>query len=111
MVTDFYGVTDTQVFTIVVEPQPLVIDTLVLPPPGTVGLSYSHTLKADGGMPNYDHTWRVSAGSLPNNLNLNTDTGEIWGTPRGGAKTYNFTVEVTDGPVITAQPLSIVISR
>ena len=61
-------------------------------------------------MPPFNYTWSY-AGSLPNGLDLNPVTGEIWGTPKGGSKTYNFTVEVTDGFVITAQPLSIVISR
>ena len=62
-------------------------------------------------MPPFNYTWSVAAGSLPNGLSLNTATGEISGAPKGGAKTYNFTVEVTDGFVTADRALSIAISR
>ena len=108
MVEDAYGVTDTQVFTIVIEPHALVIVTSGLLP-GTVGQLYSDTLVAEGGMPPFNYSWSVVSGSLPNGLTLSGNV--ISGTPKGGAKTYNFTVEVSDGFVTTAKPLSIVISK
>lgn len=57
-------------------------------PNGTVDTAYSQTLTADGTAP---ITWSVTDGSLPDGLNLNKDTGEIFGTPTT-ADTYNFTV-------------------
>ena len=105
MVTDFYGVSDTQVFTLVIEPQPLEITTTALAG-GTLGEFYSQTLLASGGMPNSSYTWSLVSGSLPKGLNLIGD--EIIGTPRGGgANTYSFTVKVTDSFVTAQQLLSI----
>ena len=109
-ITDAYGVSDSQVLSITTNPAPLVIDTLALDP-GTVGELYSQPVEANGGMPPFNYTWSVTAGSLPNGLALNAATGEISGTPKGGAKTYNFTVEVYDDFVTADQALSIVISR
>lgn len=57
-------------------------------PDGTVGTLYTAKLKADGTAP---ITWSVSAGSLPDGLNLNKDTGEISGTPSAEV-TSTFTV-------------------
>lgn len=57
-------------------------------PDGTVGTPYTAKLEADGTAP---ITWSVSAGSLPDGLNLNKDTGEISGTPSAEV-TSTFTV-------------------
>lgn len=57
-------------------------------PNGTVDAEYKQTLIADGTAP---IKWSVTDGSLPDGLNLNKDTGEIFGTPTT-ADTYNFTV-------------------
>ena len=62
-------------------------------PIGKRGRRYRANLAATGGSGNY--TWSVVAGSLPPGLNLNPQTGELWGKSviRG---TWNFTVEARD---------------
>jgi hypothetical protein len=70
---------------------PLVITTQSLPA-ATVGVPYSATLTATGGIPPY--TWTVISGSLPPGLSLSS-AGVISGTPTT-AGTYNFTVQVID---------------
>jgi hypothetical protein len=59
----------------------------------TQGVSYSTTLQASGGVPPY--TWDVASGTLPAGLELDSSTGELYGTPTGdGSKTV--TLEVAD---------------
>ena len=72
--------------------QDLVITTTSLPS-GNVGVAYSQTLAAGGGVTPY--SWSVVSGSLPAGLSLGSSTGTISGTPTA-ANTYNFTVRVTD---------------
>ena len=73
-------------------PPALGITTTSLPG-GTVGISYSASLSASGGVPPY--TWAVLAGQLPDGLSLTSYTGIISGTPtRAGA--FSFTIEVHD---------------
>jgi len=48
-------------------------------PKGTVGVSYSFALAAQGGTPPY--SWSVSSGTLPVGLALHSSTGEVSGTP------------------------------
>ena len=59
---------------------------------GQTGSSYSTTLSASGGTPNY--TWSLSSGSLPAGLSLSSG-GAISGTPTASG-TATFTVMVTD---------------
>jgi hypothetical protein len=95
-VKDFTGSTDTESFSIRINPpRPLVItnqgDALS---PGTVGQFYCcGNLFADGGVPGY--TWSLRAGQLPPGLSLTASPGRITGTPtiRG---TFSFLVRVTD---------------
>lgn len=61
-------------------------------PNGTVDTAYSQTLTADGTAP---IKWSVTDGSLPDGLNLNKDTGEIFGTPTTET-TSTFTVTATN---------------
>src|SRR5271165_3491847 len=61
-------------------------------PAGTVGVGYSTTLAATGGLKPY--TWAVLSGNLPLGLSL-TSTGVISGTPTTTG-TPTFTVQVSD---------------
>ncbi|HSF69522.1 MAG TPA: Ig domain-containing protein, partial [Nitrospira sp.] len=85
----------------------LTITTTSLPD-GTVGQAYSRPVQATGGTGAF--TWTISAGSLPQNLNLNPSTGVISGTPTA-AGTSSFTVRVRDaGGQSDTQALSITIN-
>ncbi|MGB9255008.1 MAG: putative Ig domain-containing protein, partial [Candidatus Korobacteraceae bacterium] len=66
--------------------------TSISPPAGTVGVNYSTTLAATGGVTPY--TWSLASGSLPAGLSLSA-SGVISGKPTAsGAST--FTVQVAD---------------
>ncbi|HLI63990.1 MAG TPA: Ig domain-containing protein, partial [Terriglobales bacterium] len=78
-------------------------------PAGTVGVSYSTTLAATGGVAPY--TWSITGGNLPAGLSLSS-AGVISGTPTASG-TANFTVQVADSesPAQTAQAqLSITVN-
>jgi len=68
------------------------------PPNGMVGINYSHTLTASGGVAPY--TWAVTGGALPSGLGLNASTGEISGLASAAAD-FSFTVTVTDSLLAT----------
>jgi hypothetical protein len=105
-VTDSNQVTASKLFPLTINPA-LAITTTSPLPPGTVGVSYSQTLKATGGSGQY--TWSVSSGSLPGGLSLNSVTGLIGGQPTA-AGTSNLTIQVTDSNSITASaPFSLTI--
>ncbi|QOR71841.1 right-handed parallel beta-helix repeat-containing protein [Ruania alkalisoli] len=82
---------------------PLVIVTDSLPD-GTVGEEYSVTLEADGGNGG-PYTWGMFEGDLPAGLDLDTETGEISGTPEA-AGDVTFTVFVGD-PITAEFTLSV----
>lgn len=82
--------------------------TFGTPPAGQVGVAYTDTLTATGGMSPL--TWSVSAGSLPPGLTLGATTGVISGTPTL-AGTFSFTVRVADAGTQTAtQPTSLTVA-
>lgn len=85
-----YGTPASASYSINIEVPPLAITTSSLPS-GQVGVSYSATLIATGGMPPY--TWGVSG--LPNGLSVKSGTGVISGTPSIGGS-FNVVVRVTD---------------
>lgn len=65
-------------------------------PPGEVGVFYSQTVAATGGLLPY--RWALISGNLPNGLTLDTATGQILGTPTA-ATTGLLTFQVTDASV------------
>lgn len=73
---------------------PVVIDTNSLPG-AQVGVFYTATLIAQGGIPPY--VWSIVSGSLPAGLSLSSN-GVISGTPTGTAGLSTFTVMALDGP-------------
>lgn len=77
-------------------------------PAGNVGIPYSQSVSATGGLPPY--AWSLNSGSLPTGLSLNASTGAITGTP-STAGTFTFQAKVTDSQPVTAlQSLSITIN-
>lgn len=78
-------------------------------PSGTVDRVYSRQLEVSGGTAPF--SWNITAGALPDGLDLNTSTGEISGTPTlTGEET--FSVRVTDARGASAnRTLSITINR
>jgi hypothetical protein len=70
-------------------------------PTATVGVPYSSTFTASGGVTPY--TFFLSSGSLPNGLNLNSSTGAVAGTPTTPG-VFNFQAQVSDSnnPTITS---------
>ena len=101
----------TQTFSITIAGPVTVTTTTV--PAGNVGLPYSSTLAASGGLPPYGN-WAVSAGSLPPGLQLNAATGVISGTPTGAVGSpFGFSVTAQDsaGHPSAAQALSIVVAQ
>jgi hypothetical protein len=70
----------------------LAITTTSLPG-GSVSTLYSSTVKASGGVTPY--TWKITSGSLPVGLSLNSTSGNISGTPTATGMS-SFTIQVTD---------------
>lgn len=68
-------------------------------PIGEVGIPYTTSLVAAGGVTPY--AWSITAGSLPAGLSISPTTGVIWGTPTAQG-TSNFTVQVQDSTTATA---------
>ncbi len=78
-------------------------------PNGGLGQSYSQQLSQTGGVAPIN--WSLSAGSLPNNVTLNSSTGLLSGTPTASG-TFNFTVKVTDASnCMATQPYSVFIGN
>ena len=86
---------DSRIFTMIVADPPIITTTAL--PDGTTRTAYSATLSATGDTP---ISWQImsisgSETGLPHGLNLNTNTGEIYGTPTIDG-TYTFTVKATN---------------
>ncbi|MGZ4688115.1 MAG: virginiamycin B lyase family protein [Acidimicrobiia bacterium] len=90
-------------------PAPVSVSTSSLPS-GQVGVAYSTTVAASGGITPY--SWATQSGSLPPGLSLST-AGVISGTPTA-AGTYNFVVQGADSgaPAGTAtRSLAIMVTQ
>jgi len=99
-VTDSTGNSVSQTLSITINPPPpLSVSTHSLPT-GTVGTTYSGTLKAANGVAPY--TWIIANGALPAGLTLTADSGLISGTPTAVGMS-SFTVQVTDSTTPTPQ--------
>jgi hypothetical protein len=92
------GEQGTILLSVVSDPAPLTIVTSYLPS-GSVGIEYSQTLTAGCGV--FPYTWSIASGNFPPGLSLDSNTGEIFGTP-SSAGTYTFAIEVTDADSSTA---------
>jgi hypothetical protein len=75
--------------------------------PGVVASAYSHSLSGSGGTAPYK--FKVTGGSLPTGVVLNTTTGALTGTPQK-AGTFQFTVQATDSSTGTGAPFSASLS-
>jgi hypothetical protein len=76
---------------------------------GSIGVPYSATLTATGGVPPY--TWSITSGSLPAGLTLSS-SGLISGTPTA-TETQTFTVQAADSqstPATASASLSLTIN-
>jgi len=100
-VTDNDGDTASEGLSISIsQGQPLAITTTSLPG-GDKDWYYNSYLNASGGVPPY--TWSVQSGSLPGGISLNSQSGDISGSPTATG-TSDFTIAVTDSenPAVTA---------
>jgi hypothetical protein len=100
-VKDETRATDTETFSITIEPPPPLVVTTEILSNGTVGEFYCcGNLFASGGIQPY--TWAVVSGELPPGLELPRRENTISGTPTT-AGTFTFTVQVTDERGTTAE--------
>jgi hypothetical protein len=110
------SVTDSQTPTAAVD---IATETITVNPPlsitttsltaGAIGVPYSASLAASGGVPPY--TWSITSGTLPAGLSLSS-SGLISGTPTN-QETQSFTVQVSDSqttPATATANLSLTIN-
>jgi uncharacterized protein YhjY with autotransporter beta-barrel domain len=72
---------------------PTISLTPVSLPGGAIGVSYTASISASGGIGSYAYT--ISAGALPTGVSLNSSSGALSGTPTA-AGSFNFTVRASD---------------
>ncbi len=82
-----------------IPPAQLTLSNTVLPE-GAVGVAYTSTLTAHGGIPPYH--WSLVQGALPAGLSLNAATGALTGTPTTPGR-FQATVKVTDSATTAPQ--------
>ncbi len=90
-VSDSSGNSNSESFSLTVNTVTITTESPL--PEGTVGVSYSTDLDAEGGSTPY--AWKVTSGYLPAGLTLNEASGLISGTPDAKG-TYHFRVRVED---------------
>ena len=76
-------------------------------PDATEGEAYNQTFTATGTQP---ITWSITAGALPDGLDLASNTGVISGTPTSEG-TYTFTVTATNAAGSASKELSITVQN
>jgi hypothetical protein len=91
-VADSSGLSTNKIFSLLVNPPPLILTTNAVFP-GTVGLGYSQTFSATGGIPPY--RWTLTSGSPGPGLTFDPGSATISGTPQTTGN-FTFTVQVTD---------------
>ena len=116
--TDIYGCSGSTAYTVTIHCPVITVDPATLPN-GTVGTLYDQTVSGSGGAAPY--TFAVTNGSLPGGLTLDTNSGQITGTP-SAAGTFNFDITATDSngctgvrsysvtmdcPVVTVNPATL----
>lgn len=90
----------TQAYTFTIGAPTITLNPATLPDPA-VGIAYSQTMIATGGIAPY--TYSISAGTLPAGLALNATNGVLSGTPTAmGAS--SFTIAATDSSTGTGAP-------
>lgn len=97
-VNDASGLSASKPFTLTVNAAPLTITTASPLFTGTVGVFYSQTFTASGGVPGY--TWSLLSGLPPAGLTFDS-TGVLSGTPTQDGTT-NLVVQVADSAGIRA---------
>jgi hypothetical protein len=90
-VTDAAGVTASRSLSLLINPASLAITTSRQFPDGTLNQSYSQQLSASGGQTPY----RWSATGLPAGLSINSNSGQISGTPTA-AGDFGIAITVSD---------------
>ena len=96
--TDDNGCTGSQAYTVNISACPTITVSPATLPNGTIGVAYSQTVSASGGAAPY--TFAVTSGALPDGLTLDTNTGDITGTPTATGA-FNFTITATDDNACT----------
>jgi alpha-tubulin suppressor-like RCC1 family protein len=91
-VTDAFGCSSSQAYTLTVVCPTIVLSPASLPN-ATVSVAYSQTIVASGGTAPY--AYAVTAGSLPAGFSLNGSTGVLAGAP-SSTGTFSFTLTATD---------------
>ncbi|MCZ2147194.1 MAG: Ig domain-containing protein [Bryobacterales bacterium] len=105
---DSSGLNASKSFTLTVNPAPLVIATSAVFS-GTVGLAYSQTFSATGGIPPYQ--WTLLSGSPGGGLTFDPTSATISGAPQATGS-FPFTIQVTDSlGVKTSKSFTLVVEN